>query len=490
VPQYGEPTTAAGASVHEDLTATEVVAAVARGELTALAVVDAVLARADARADLGAVVALDRDGAREAAARIDADRAAGATLGPLAGLPLLVKENINTSTLPTTGGTPALRDVRPRADAAVLGPLRAAGAIVVGTATMHELAFGITTTNLAPGAVIARNPYDLARIPGGSSGGTAAAIAARIVPAGLGTDTGGSVRVPASFCGIAGLRPSTGGPRRRWSGVGVLPLSHTLDTVGPLGRTVGDVALLDAVVAGTTVPVPAELAGLRVGTPAVLWSDLERSVAAVVGEARDRLADAGVVLVDVDVPEALALAEKVVFPLALHEPRTAIPEYLRETGVEGIDLEMIAGAIGSPDVRNAFAAVTADAFGDAYPDAIDVHRPRLQQLYADHLAAHDLDAILFPTAPVLPAPIDAVNGSGTLRVDGGPLVDTFTTTIRNAGPGSCTGIPGLSLPAGLTPDGLPVGLSLEGPVDGDTRLLAIGLAVEALLGTLPAPPLP
>jgi indoleacetamide hydrolase len=473
--------------VDEELTATEVVAAIAVGELSATACVDAVLERADALADLGAVAALDREGARETAARIDADRAAGVELGPLAGLPLLLKDNINTTTLPTTGGTPALAGVRPTADAAVLAPLRAAGAVVVGTATMHELAFGITTTNLAPHAAIARNPYDRSRIPGGSSGGTAAAIAARIVPAGLGTDTGASVRVPAAFCGIAGFRPSTGGPRRRWSTTGVLPLSDTLDTVGPLGRTVGDVALLDAVVTGAPVPAPADVVGLRIGTPAVLWDELEGAVAAVAREARDRLADAGVVLVDVDVPDALVLAEKIVFPLALHEPRTTIPAYLRETGVRDVTLEAIAEGIASPDVRNAFAGVMADAFGDAYPDAMEVHRPRLQQLYADHFADHGLDAIAFPTAPVLPAPIDAVNGSATLRVDGGPLVDTFTTTIRNVGPGSCVGVPSLSLHAGRTPAGLPVGLNLEGPVDDDARLLAIGMAVERVLGTLPPP---
>jgi indoleacetamide hydrolase len=470
--------------MHEDLTATEVVEAVARGELSALAYVDSVVERAAEQADLGAVVALDPEGARRAASAVDD----GSVRGPLAGLPLLVKDNIDAAGFPTTGGTPALRDVRPPSDAPVLARLLAAGAIVVGKATMHELAFGITTTNLAAGAAITRNPYDRSRIPGGSSGGTAAAIAARIVPAGLGTDTAASVRIPAAFSGIAGFRPSTGGPRRRYSGAGVLPLSPTLDTVGPMARTVRDVALLDAVVTGGAVPPAADLAGLRIGTPAVLWNDLERPVAAVMQEARARLADAGVVIVDVDLPEALELAEKIVFPLALHEPRTAIPDYLRATGVEGITLDDVAAGIASPDVQGAFAAVTADAFGDAYPDAIAVHRPRLQQAYADHVAEHALDAILFPTSPVLPAPIDAVNGSSTLSVDGGPPVDTFTTTIRAVGPGACAGVPSLSLPAGRTPAGLPVGLSLEGPVDGDAALLGIGMAVEALLGPLPAPP--
>lgn len=474
--------------MHEDLTATEVVGAIARGGLAARDYVDSVLERAEERTDLGAVVALDADGARAAASAVDAARSAGAPLGPLAGLPLLVKDNINTSSLPTTGGTAALADVRPSADAEVLARLVAAGAFVVGKTTMHELAFGITTTNLSPIAAITRNPYDPARIPGGSSGGTAAAVAARVAPAGLGSDTAASVRIPASFSGIAGLRPSTGGRRRRYSGSGVLPLSHTLDTVGPMARTVRDLALLDAVITDTTVPSAADLAGLRVGVPAVLWNGLESGVASVMGEARDRLADAGVVLVDVDLPEALELAEKIVFPLALHEPRSAIPEYLAETGVEGISLETIAAGIASPDVAGAFGAVLAAPFGEAYPDAVSVHRPALQQAYGEYFAAHEVDAILFPTSPVLPAPIDAVNGSATMSVDGGPPVDTFTTTIRNVGPGICAGVPSLSLPAGLSSVGLPVGLSLEGPVDGDRALLAIGMAVEDLLGPVPAPP--
>ncbi|HWM01958.1 MAG TPA: amidase family protein, partial [Actinophytocola sp.] len=291
------------------LTASEAVAAIADGRLSALDYTTTLLDRADQLAELNAVIMLNREGARAAAAQVDAARAAGSPLGPLAGLPLLVKDNINTKDLPTTGGTPALRDFRPTADAAVLEPLLAAGAIVLGKANLHELAFGITNTNLAPFAGTARNPYDRSRIPGGSSGGTAAAIAARIAPAGLGSDTGGSVRVPAAFTGTVGLRPSTGGSRHRYPAAGVLPISHTLDTAGPMARTVVDVALLDSVVTGEQMSAPATLPGLRFGVPAVLWSGLERAVDAVGRDAKVRLAAAGVTLVDVDVPELLALTE-------------------------------------------------------------------------------------------------------------------------------------------------------------------------------------
>ena len=472
-----------------ELTASEAVTAIATGALTAVAYTTTLLDRAEKLAGLNTVITLDREGALAVAGRIDAARTAGTALGPLAGLSVLVKDNINTKGLPTTGGTPALRDFRPASDAAVLRPLLEAGAFVLGKANMHELAFGITTTNLAPFAGIAKNPYDQSRIPGGSSGGTAAAIAARIVPAGLGSDTGGSVRIPASYNGIAGLRPSTGGGQRRYSGTGVLPISHTLDTVGPLGRTVADVALLDSVITDSPVPAPAALAGLRIGTPAALWSGLEREVDTVVQDAKQRLARAGVVLVDVDMPEALTQPGKIIFAIALHEPITDIPRYLSDSGAAGITVESITAQIASPDVRRTFTAVVADAQGAAYPAAVGIDRPALQKIYSDYLAINRLDAIMFPTSPVLPAPIDAVNGSGTMSVDGGPPVDTFTTTIRNMGHGSCVGAPGLSLPAGMSSGGLPVGLCLEGPVDSDARVLAIGMAIESVLGPLPAPQL-
>jgi indoleacetamide hydrolase len=471
------------------LSATAAVAAIAGGDLTATAYTTTLLDRAEQLTDRRAVITLNRAGALASAARIDDARRSGTALGRLAGLPVIVKDNINTKDLPTTAGTPALHDFRPTEDAAVLRPLLDAGAIILGKANMHELAFGITTTNFAPFAGTTTNPYDPSRIPGGSSGGTGAAIAARIAPAGLGSDTGASVRIPAAFNGIAGLRPSTGGRRHRYSGTGVCPLSHTLDTVGPMARTVADVALLDSVITGAAITPPARLDGLRVGVPAALWSGLEGEVNTVMQAAKRRLADAGVVFVDADLPDILALSEKVIFPVALHEPIADIAKYLEDSGATGITVTSIIDQIASPDVKKTFEVVLADAMAAAYPDAVNVYRPQLQRMYSAYFADNSLDALVFPTSPVLPAPIDPVNGTGTLSIDGGPPVDTFTTTIRNMGPGSSAGVPSLSLPAGMSACGLPVGLNLEGPIDGDSTILAIGMAIESLLGPLPAPEL-
>ncbi|HSV51225.1 MAG TPA: amidase family protein, partial [Burkholderiaceae bacterium] len=303
-----------------DLTATGAVAAIREGRLTTVAYVSTLIARAKQLAGMNAVITLNETGALAAARAVDARRAAGQPLARLAGLPLLVKDNINTSDLPTSGGTPALKAFQPKANAPTLQALLDAGAIVLGKANMHELAFGITSTNAATGFV--KNPYDLNRIPGGSSGGTAAGIAARIAPAGLGTDTGGSTRVPSALCGTVGMRPSVGngGAGRRYDGSGVIPISHTRDTVGAMGRSVADVALLDSVIAGTPVPAPASLRGLRLGLPrAYFWDNLDTELAAILNAAVQRLTDAGVVFVAAELAGIGALNDKVSFPVALYE---------------------------------------------------------------------------------------------------------------------------------------------------------------------------
>ena len=170
--------------------------------------------------------------------------ASGAPLGTLHGLPIPVKDSVNTKALPTSNGTRALKDFRPKEDAAILKPLFAQGAILMGKTNIHELSYGHTTNNLAFGPT--RNPYDTSRVPGGSSGGSAAAVAAHMAPLAVAEDTFGSIRVPASFCGIAGLRPSVG----RYPGAGVMPITPRWDTGGPLARTVADLILFDSVVTG------------------------------------------------------------------------------------------------------------------------------------------------------------------------------------------------------------------------------------------------
>ncbi|MDP3821443.1 MAG: indoleacetamide hydrolase [Burkholderiales bacterium] len=472
------------------LTSSQAIAAMRAGSLSAETYVTTLLARAEALNELNAFITLNKAGALTAARAIDAMRTSGTPLPALAGLPIVVKDNINTRDLPTSGGTLALRNVQPTANAPSLQKLIDAGAIVLGKTNMHELAFGITSTNLSSFAGPVKNPYDKTRIPGGSSGGTAAAIAARIAPSGIGTDTGGSSRLPAALCGIVGLRPSVGngGVQRRYTDTNaVVPISHTRDTVGPMGRTVADVALLDSVITGRAMPAAIGLKGLRIGIPASFWAGLDTQLAAVMTAAKTKLAAAGMVLVDVDTVGLMALNDKVSFPVALHEPIADIPAYLAATGVAGVTVASIAAQIASPDVKGAFGAILGDVFGSVYADAINIHRPQLQALYASYFADNALDAMMFPTS-ILPAVvIDAVNGSSTVSINGGAPVDEFGTYIRNTDPGSNAGIPGLSLPAGLTSGGLPVGLELDGPVGSDARLLGMGLAIEDLLGTLAAP---
>ena len=480
---------ALSASDQVDLTATQAVEAIRSGRLSAEAYATTLIARAEQLSDLNSVIALNKTGALAAARKVDVLRKSGASLPRLAGLPIVVKDNINTSELPTTGGTTALKDVRPSANAPTLQRLLDAGAIVLGKANMHELAFGATTTNLSTLAGIARNPYDRSRVPGGSSGGTGAAVAARIAPAGLGTDTGGSVRIPAAFCGIAGLRPSVGngGGDRRYDGTGVLPISHTRDTIGPMARTMADVALLDSVMSGKPPAVSVPLSGLRLGVPATFWNGADAQVLVVMEAAKVKLRAAGVVLVDVDTVGLNELNEHAAFPIALHEAHDDIPAYLKATGVRDISLADIAAKVASPDVKGAMSAVINDVAGAKYQAAVSVYRPRMQALYERYFAANKLDGMLFPTT-IVPAPaIDPVNGSSRISINEGPLVDTFATIIRNTDLGSTTGVPGISLPAGLTARGLPVGLAVDGPLGSDTRLIGIGISIESVLGVLPPP---
>ena len=463
-----------------ELGAQEAAEALRAGEVTAEALAEALLARCEAASALNAFISLEPDTVRAAARRADQCRQRGDHLGPLHGVPLAVKDNIDTADYRTTAGTPGLAAHRPKRNAPVVQRLLDAGAVILGKANLQELAYGPTSNNAAFGPV--HNPYDPTRIPGGSSGGTGAAVAARLVPAGLGTDTAGSVRVPGSLCGVTTFRPST----LRWPQAGIVPISHTRDTAAPMARSIADCMLLDGVVAGGATEVaPVSLKGLRLGVPrGYFWENLDAELAQILGSALARLRDAGVVLVEGDVADVIALDAAAGFPIALYEVLPDLERYLAEHGT-GLDFASLLAQVKSPAVKAAMADVVgAGAVSETtYQEAIGTHLPALQDAYRRYFKERGVAAIVFPTTPL---PAAKIGEDDIVALNGMP-VPTFGTFIRNLCPGSAAGIPGLTLPAGMTKAGLPVGIALDGPQGRDHELLAIGLALETLLPRLAAP---
>jgi len=471
----------AGAADLTNLTASEAAIAIRSGKISSTALVKALIARTKARSGLNAYIHFDGAGALKAAAVADAARKPDAKLGLLHGVPLVVKDNIHVAGLPNTAGTPALKGFTPTAHAPVIARLVKAGAIMLGKTNLHELAYGITSNNGAFGAV--GNAYDATRFAGGSSGGTGSAVGARMAPAGLGTDTGGSVRIPAALNGIAGLRPTLD----RYPQAGITPISHTRDTAGPMARSVADLVLLDRAIAGGGPIEAAKPSGVRLGVPrGHFWSNLAPETKRVAEAALAKLKAAGVTLVEADVPNLAGLNAKVSFPVALYETPRDLNRYLKFYKT-GTSVKALAAKIASPDVHGLFMGPVLGKKPmptAVYRAAIDVFRPQLRQAYAEYFAANKVDAIVFPTTPLVAGPI---KGSDATVMLNGKKAPTFPTYIRNTDPGSNAGLPGLTVPAGLARDGLPVGLEIDGPAWSDRRLLAIGLTMESVLGRLPPP---
>jgi len=483
----GAALAAGSAPAIDTMSAAEAVQAVCEGRFDSQSLMHAYLKRARARPDLNAFITLDEAPALRAASAADTSRSARGKCLPLDGLPIVVKDNIHVAGIRSTAGTPALKDFEPPVDAPVVRKLRDAGAIVMGKTNMHELAFGISGYNTAfktGESYGVRNAYDPTRMAGGSSSGNGAAIGARIAPAGIGTDTGGSVRIPCAFNGCAALRPTVG----RYPQAGITPISHTRDTAGPMAVSMRDVELLDRVISGDEPAQAADPASVRFGVVAPLYADLDADTRAAMDAALAKLRAAGVTLIDIEMPQLMELSGRIGFPLALFEAHDDVAGYLKHYSTD-VTLEQLAAQISSPDVKGTFDNLvlprklpgpdgsTVDA-RPVYEAAMRDARPALQKLYADTFAQHRLDGIVFPTVPAVAMPAGPESSS----------VENFVRYIRNTDPGSNAGVPGITLPVALgETTRLPVGLEIDGPAGSDRRLVAIGMALEQVFGRL-APP--
>jgi len=445
----------------------ELAARIRSRDLSPVAVVDALLARIERCGVLNAFITVTADAARAQAASAEREIAAGRYRGPLHGIPVSLKDLVDTKGIRTTRGSRIFADRIPTEDAAVAARLYHAGAVLLGKNALHEFAFGVTTNNPHYGPT--RNPWRLDRIPGGSSGGSGAAVAAGLGPVSIGTDTGGSIRIPAAFCGIVGLKPTYG----RVSRHGVFPLSWSLDHVGPLTRTVEDAALvlqaiagpdpLDPSTLGQTVPefasgLAAPITGLRVG---VLADEYHGEMADDVREpfraALDVLAERGLDLEDVEFPranEARTAAATVLFAEAASVHERWLRDRPADYGVDTLTLLQ----------QGQFITATQYLRAQRVRTLVVNEVGTLLRRYA---------ALVLPAIPVVAPAI----GQPTVTLGGRPG-DTRGAVTRLVRLINFVGLPAITVPCGFGADGLPVGLQVVGRAMDEPTVLAIAHAYE------------
>ena len=477
------------------LTAAETASKVASGEVSAVEVANAHLDRIGAVDErVHAFLYVDREGALAAADAVDKARAAGEQLSPLAGVPLALKDVMTQKGIPTTCGSKILEGWRPPYDATVTARLKAAGVVILGKTNMDEFAMGSSTEHSAYGPT--HNPWDLDRIPGGSGGGSAAAVAAFEAPLAIGTDTGGSIRQPAAVTGTVGVKPTYGAVSR----YGLVALASSLDQAGPCSRTVLDAALLHSVIAGhdpmdstsVTDPVPdvvgaalrADVKGLKIGIVRELGGEgYQAGVRQRFDEAVTILEGLGAEIVEVSCPH---------FPYALAAYYLILPSECSSNlaKFDGVRFGIRVGeGDGDPSIEQVMGRTRAAGFGDetirrimlgtyalsaGYYDAYYGQAQKVRTLIQRDFAAAfaQADVLISPTAPT------------TAFKLGEKLDDPLAMYLNDVAtiPANLAGIPGMSLPVGLAPeDGLPVGLQIMAPALADDRLYNVGAALEAAL---------
>jgi mandelamide amidase len=468
-----------------DFTLTQAVAALRRRVIRSEDLLHATRRRHECHAGYGAFICA-RHGQMEDERVARDGEAGGGMAGALQGVPVAVKDNVHVAGLANTAGTPALAHFEPARDAAVAARLRHAGAVIVGKTNMHELSLGVTSRNARYGDV--RNARDPARIAGGSSGGSAVAVAQGSAYAALGTDTAGSIRIPAALNGVVGLRPTSG----RYPDDGIVPVCPTRDTAGPMARTVADVALLDQVITGSQRPLaPVRPGCIRLGVVRdFFFEGLDNEVDAVIQSALRRLQDNGVQLIEFAMPGLADANDAAGTAVGFAEFWFAMQRYL-DIHDANLSVTDLARQAAGDDVRyliETFIAPHAPHCVPAgmYEAAIRRHRPSLRRKFLEQLCRHRLDAFILPTTLTVAAPLGGADA--TVAVNGQMLSLNYAY-LRNTALASNAGLPALSLPAGYTAHGLPVGIEIDGSPHDDRRLLAIGQTIESILAVF-TPALP
>src|SRR5580700_6537987 len=474
------------------MSAAEIAEAVRDGEVSAIEVTDAHLARIEqVEPQVRAFLHVAADLAREAARAVDQRRAAGGELGPLAGVPLALKDVFTTMDMPTTCGSRILGDWLPPYDATITRRLREAGVVILGKTNMDEFAMGSSTENSAFGP--SHNPWDLGRVPGGSSGGSSAAVAAYEAPLGIGTDTGGSIRQPGSVCGVVGVKPTYGGNSR----YGVVAFASSLDTPGPLARTVLDAALLHEVMSGhdpcdaTSIdaPVPpvvaaarqADVSGMVIGVvPELAGEGIQPGVLARFNESVELLESLGAKVTEVSCPH-FSYALPAYYLIAPSECSSNLARF------DAMRYGLRVGDDGTRDAEEVMALTREQGFGAEVKRRIILGTYALSSGYYDAyygkaqqvrtLIIRDFDAA-FGQVDVLVSPATPTTAFAIGERADDPMAMYLADLCTI--PSDLAGNAAISVPCGLAPeDGLPVGLQVMAPVLADDRMYRVAAAAEA-----------
>ncbi|MGE4064445.1 MAG: amidase family protein [Rhodospirillaceae bacterium] len=492
-----------------ELTSVEAIDRVKKGEMKAEDYLNALLDHHDTHKNLNSIWHIDRERIRAEARAVDVARAKGESLGLLAGLPFVVKDQIDVAGYPTTVGSPVLKGYVARKNAVVIDAMLKQGAVMMAKAAMSDLLTGGNGRYFP----VVRNPYDLNRLTGSSSTGNGAAIAGRIAPAGIGEDSAGSVRYPAAFCGIAGLRPSTFAfdnyfnktDRKRYSGDGMVPPTNWMDTMGPMGRTVADVALLDTAITGEKTP-PVSLRKVRIGIPrADYWDKRPHDpvVRKVIEDGFAKIRAAGASLVEVDYNGLVELSAQDRLGPIVTRVQKPMSEWLAENFPDATedDIEEARRLHGFiPEPVNYWRP---SGKPPARPEPTGSEENAMMQhawmKYSGVFKDNGITALASPTINILPPLIKHdLNTRETRILVNDKWVEEWDLVLTNIWWGSRFGAPALSLPVALAsnttpnPSGsfaldMPVGMQLQGMPGADTQILGIGIEVEKLFGRLPPP---